>query len=248
MPRILITGAAQRIGRYIAVYFAEKGWDVVAHYHSSQRQAELLKSEIEALGQNCHLIRADLASESEVLTIMTAAESAAGKIDVLVNNASTFGYDNSRTATRETWDFHMEPNLRAPIVLSQEFQRLMGTGLIINLLDQRVWNLTPHYLSYSISKYGLWGATQTLALAMAPGIRVNGIGPGPTLKNHMQTEAQFLQQGASTPLGQGGSPDEIAKGIEFLWNASSVTGQMIAIDGGQHLGWMTPQNTEQRDD
>ncbi len=248
MPTLMVTGAAQRIGRAIVVHFAKRGWDTVVHYYTSTQKAENLKEEIESYGQKCWLIQADLSQESQVLGLMEKVQAIAGRINLLVNNASTFKYDNSKTVTRESWDYHMEPNLRAPLVLSQEFQRLMGKGMIVNLLDQRVWNLTPHYLSYSISKYGLWGLTQALALAMAPTIRVNGIGPGPTLKNVHQSEAQFVKQCVSTPLGNGGATEEIARAIEFLWSAPSVTGQMIAIDGGQHLGWMVPDNMGQRDD
>ncbi|AIK96430.1 SDR family oxidoreductase [Candidatus Odyssella acanthamoebae] len=248
MPTLMVTGAAQRIGRAIVVHFAKLGWDVVVHYHTSSQKAQNLKEEVEGHGQKCWLIQADLAQESQVSGLMEAVQAMAGRIDLLINNASTFKYDNSKTATRESWDYHMEPNLRAPLILSQEFQRLMRRGMIVNLLDQRVWNLTPHYLSYSISKYGLWGLTQALALAMAPAIRVNGIGPGPTLKNANQSQAQFVKQCTSTPLGIGGDTDEIARAIEFLWNAPSVTGQMIAMDGGQHLGWMVPANLDQRDD
>lgn len=248
MPTLLITGAARRIGRAIACYFSQSGWDVVAHYHTSKEQVHTLKAEVESHGQRCWLIQADLADESQVVGIMETAKTLAGSVDLLVNNASTFRYDNPRTATRESWDYHMEPNLRAPLVLGQEFQRLMKTGMIVNLIDQRVWNLTPHYLSYSISKYGLWGMTQALALAMAPDIRVNGIGPGPTLKNVYQSESQFARQCYDTPLGRGGSTDEIARAIEFLWNSPSVTGQMIAIDGGQHLGWMTLRDMPQKGD
>jgi NAD(P)-dependent dehydrogenase (short-subunit alcohol dehydrogenase family) len=244
----MVTGAAQRIGRAIVVHFVKLGWDAVVHYHTSSQEAQTLKEEIESYGRKCWLMQADLAQESQVADLMEAVQGMAGRINLLVNNASTFKYDNSKTATRDSWDYHMEPNLRAPLVLSQEFQRLMKKGMIVNLLDQRVWNLTPHYLSYSISKYGLWGLTQALALAMAPAIRVNGIGPGPTLKNASQSKEQFVKQYTSTPLGMGGGTDEIAKAIEFLWNAPSVTGQMIAIDGGQHLGWMVPDNLDQRDD
>lgn len=248
MPTIMITGAAQRIGRAIAIHFSKLGWDVVAHYNMSRETATDLKTEIETYGQKCWLVQANLANETQSSQLMSSVYSLTGNVDLLVNNASTFQYDNSKTATRESWDYHMEPNLRAPLILSQDFQRLMGQGLIVNLLDQRVWNLTPHYLSYSISKYGLWGMTQVLALAMAPNIRVNGIGPGPILRSTNQTEAQFAKQCESTPLHRGGSADEIAKAIEFFWNTPSVTGQMIAIDGGQHLGWATPDNKAQRDD
>lgn len=248
MATVLITGAAQRIGRAIALHFAHRGGDIVAHYHTSEEAALILKSEIETLGGKCWLIQANLAEEAMTSQLMTRIKAEAGAVDILVNNASTFQYDQHETVTRHSWDYHMEPNLRAPLILSQEFARLMGNGLIVNLIDQRVWNLTPHYLSYSISKYALWGLTQVLALSMGPSIRVNAIGPGPTLKNVNQTELQFAQQCAATPLGRGGSPEEIALAVEMFWKLPSVTGQMLAIDGGQHLGWKHPSPTLHKDD
>lgn len=240
MSIILVTGAAKRIGREICLHFAQQGWDVVAHYHTSLDQAQQLQQEVENLGQKCWLIQADLSDESQVQSLIQNALDQSGSIDILVNNASTFTYDAIDTMDRKSWDYHLEPNLRAPIVLTQEFARLCQQGLVVNILDQRVLNLTPHYLSYSISKYALWGATQSLALALAPTIRINGIGPGPTLKNDRQTDQQFERQYKELPLENPISPQEIAETVNYFWKSPSVTGQIIAVDGGQHLGWAMP--------
>ncbi len=248
MPTILVTGAAKRIGREICLHFANRGWDVVAHYYTSETEALSLRSEIESLGQKCWVIQADLSMEDHVQNLVPKALRVSGSVDLLVNNASTFKYDSLETGTRESWDYHLEPNLRAPIVLMQNFHRLCQQGLIVNVLDQRVLNLTPHYLSYSLSKYALWGATQSLALAMAPRIRINGVGPGPTMKNDRQTDLQFEKQCKELPLERAIAPCEIAQTIEFLWNAPSVTGQIIAVDGGQHLGWAVPETKAVRYD
>ncbi len=248
MPVILVTGAAKRIGREICLHFATQGWDIIAHYHTSLDQAEALRQDVVALGQKCWLIQADLGHEAQVQTIIQQGVDIAGKIDILVNNASTFAYDSIDSMDRDSWDFHLEPNLRAPILLIQEFSRLCRYGLVVNILDQRVLNLTPHYLSYSISKYALWGATQSLALALAPDIRINGIGPGPTLKNDRQTDLQFERQCEELPLGRQISPKEIAETVDYLWKSPSVTGQIIAVDGGQHLGWAMPPSKSVRYD
>ncbi|MGE5146157.1 MAG: SDR family oxidoreductase, partial [Candidatus Eiseniibacteriota bacterium] len=168
------------------------------------------------------------------------AVAALGPLGLLVNNAAVFERDEALTVTRASWDRHMETNLRAPFVLTQEFARQLPeplTGCVVNLLDQRVWNLTPHFTSYTLTKAGLWTLTRTLALALAPRIRVNGVGPGPTLPSPRQDEAQFARQAASTPLGRGTTPEEIYAAIRFLLAAPAITGQMIAVDGGQHLGW-----------
>jgi NAD(P)-dependent dehydrogenase (short-subunit alcohol dehydrogenase family) len=166
-----------------------------------------------------------------------------GPVGVLVNNAGVFEDDTVETATRETWDHHLAVNLRAPFVLIQEFARRLPAeagGVVVNLLDQRVWSLTPYFVSYTLSKVGLWTLTQTMAMALAPRIRVNGIGPGPALPNIRQTDEQFFRQCAMMPLGRGTSPDEIAAALRFIIEAPAVTGQMIALDGGQHLGWAQP--------
>jgi len=165
---------------------------------------------------------------------------------VLVNNASVFERDEWHDATRASWDRHLQPNLRAPFVLMQNFARCLpptAEGVIVNLLDQRVWSLTPYFVSYTLSKAGLWTLTQTMALALAPRIRVNGIGPGPTLPSPRQSPEQFVRQRAQMPLGRGTSPPEIVAAMRFILSAPALTGQMIALDGGQHLGWAQPQRT-----
>jgi NAD(P)-dependent dehydrogenase (short-subunit alcohol dehydrogenase family) len=189
------------------------------------------------------VLKADLAVEGESATLLPRAVEALGPLGCLVNNASVFVHDHVETASRESWDWHIEANLRAPLVLTQAFARALPEtlgGAVVNLLDQRVWNLTPHFLSYTVSKSALWTLTRTLALALAPRIRINAIGPGPTLPSERQTEAQFAAQSASMPLGRGATPEEIAEGVRFLLTARSMTGQMIALDGGQHLGWAQP--------
>lgn len=245
---VLITGAAQRIGRALALDFAQNGFDVCVHYHHSKEEAQTLAGEIHQLGRKAYLICADLSKEDEVQQIFPTLLEQVKAISVLINSASTFKYDKVESATRESWEYHLEPNLRAPFVLSQAFAKQTESGLIINLIDQRVWNLTPHYATYTLSKFGLWGLTQTMALALAPQIRVNAIGPGPTLRNVHQSEEQFAQQCKNTPLQRGGSLEEICAAARFFACAPSVTGQMIAIDGGQHLGWSMPKDVMERDD
>ncbi len=248
MSVILVTGAAKRIGREMCLHFARQGWDIIVHYHTSADQAKALQLEIKDLGQKCWLVQADLSDEIQVRSLIQNAIDQASGIDILVNNAATFTYDSIQTMDRQSWDYHIEPNLRGPILLIQEFARLCKQGLVVNILDQRVLNLTPHYLSYSISKYALWGATQSLALALAPAIRINGIGPGPTLKNDRQTDQQFERQYTELPLEKPISPQEIAETVEYFWKSPSVTGQIIAVDGGQHLGWAMPPSKSVRYD
>ena len=239
----LVTGAARRIGRAIARDLAAAGWAVAVHYHRSREDAEGLVGEIEAAGGRAVALAADLVHEPEVETLVPRAAAALGPLACLVNNASEFVMDKIDTVTRASWDAHIETNLRAPLVLSQAFARQLppgGAGNIINLLDQRVLSLTPYFLSYTVAKSGLWTLTQTLALALAPRIRVNGIGPGPTLPSPRQTPAQFAAQCAAMPLGHGTTPEEIAAAVRFILAAPSLTGQIIALDGGQHLGWTVP--------
>lgn len=247
-PTVLITGAAQRIGKTLALDFAKKGYDVAIHYHHSVEMAKSLAKEIKDLGQNAFLIQADLANKSEVEQIFPTLLQQVPAISVLINNASTFQYDSVDSATSQSWDFHLEPNLRAPFLLSQAFAKQKIKGVILNIIDQRVWNLTPHYITYTLSKYSLWGLTQTLALALAPTIRVNAIGPGPTLKNKNQTDEQFVRQCRSTPLQMGGNLQDLCAAAHFLCQAESVTGQMIAVDGGQHLGWSMPVPGAEKED
>jgi NAD(P)-dependent dehydrogenase (short-subunit alcohol dehydrogenase family) len=238
-----VTGAARRIGKAIACDLAAWGWSVAVHYNRSAADAEAVVAEIESQGGVAVALQADLADEKDTKRLMAQAVERFGPIGCLVNNASHFDRDGIQDATRESWDAHMQPNLRAPFVLSQDMAAALPAdreGVIVNILDQRVWNLTPHFLSYTLSKTGLWTLTQTLALALAPRIRVNGIGPGPTLRNVRQTEEQFRRQQESVPLRRGASSAEMARAVRFIIESPSMTGQMIALDGGQHLGWRQP--------
>jgi NAD(P)-dependent dehydrogenase (short-subunit alcohol dehydrogenase family) len=241
MPRAaLVTGAAQRIGRAIALALAADGWAVAVHYRASRAAADALVAEIVRAGGRAVALAADLADESAVAELVPRAVATLGPLGCLVNNASSFENDTVATATRASWDEHIEVNLRAPFVLMQAFAAQLpeaASGAIVNMLDQRVWSLTPYFVSYTVSKAGLWTLTQTMALALAPRIRVNGIGPGPTLPSPRQSEEQFARQCASVPLRRGTSPEEIVAAIRFILSASAMTGQMIALDGGQHLGW-----------
>lgn len=236
----LVTGGARRIGRALALELARAGFAVAVHYKASAAEAEEVVQLIAGAGGHAVALPADLADEAETARLLPAAGEALGPLGLLINNASTFERDEWDDVTRDSWDRHLEPNLRAPFVLSQAFARQLpaeARGLIVNLLDQRVWNLTPHFLSYTVSKAGLWTLTRSLALALAPRIRVNGIGPGPALPSPRQSDAQFARQAAATPLGRGTDPEEICRALRFLLEAPSMTGQMIALDGGQHLNW-----------
>lgn len=241
IPRAaLVTGGAKRLGRAMALALAEAGFDVAVHYGGSVREAEATAAEIGALGRRAVTLRADLAREAEMGGLAGAAAAALGPIGVLVNNASAFDRDEWHDATRASWDAHLEPNLRAPFVLSQAIAKALpkgAEGVVVNMLDQRVWSLTPHFVSYTVSKAALWTLTQTLALALAPRIRVNGIGPGPALPSPRQTEEQFARQCRSVPLRRGTSAEEVARALLAILSLPSMTGQMIALDGGQHLQW-----------
>jgi NAD(P)-dependent dehydrogenase (short-subunit alcohol dehydrogenase family) len=243
-PTALVTGAARRIGRAIAVDLARHGFAVAVHYHRSRDDAEDVVGAIKRDGGRALAIAADLGREAEVRTLIPRVAEVLGPPGLLVNNASRFERDEALTVTRASWDAHMEANLRAPFVLSQDFARHLpdgADGLILNLLDQRVWNVTPYFTSYTVSKAGLWTITQTLALALAPRIRVNAIGPGPVMPSARQTEAQFERQVASVPLRRRTDVAEICAAVRFILATPSMTGQMIALDGGQHLNWASPQ-------
>jgi NAD(P)-dependent dehydrogenase (short-subunit alcohol dehydrogenase family) len=244
----LVTGAARRIGRAIALGLAADGWAVAVHFHSNRETAAALVAEIAAKGVRAVAIGADLSREDETQGLIPAAAKVLGPLGCLVNNASVFERDEALSVTRDSWDRHIETNLRAPFVLMQSFARALPpdrAGAIVNLLDERVWNLTPHFVSYSLSKAGLWALTRSMALAFAPRIRVNGIGPGPTLPSPRQSEDQFRRQSEAMPLGRGTSPEEIAAAVRFILAAPAMTGQMIALDGGQHLGWAPPGGSTQ---
>ena len=242
--RALVTGAVRRIGRALALELAGAGFSVAVHHRDSAGEAEALCRAIGDGGGHAVAVQADLAVEAETGSLVgRAAEALGGPLGVLVNNASTFDYDAWDTVTRESWDGHLEPNLRAPFVLTQAMARDLpaeAEGVVLNLIDQRVWSLTPHFVSYTVSKAGLWALTQSLALALAPRIRVNAIGPGPALPSPRQTQAHFDAQCAALPLRRGTDLDEIRRAARFLLAAPSVTGQMLALDGGQHLAWAWP--------
>jgi NAD(P)-dependent dehydrogenase (short-subunit alcohol dehydrogenase family) len=239
--RALVTGGARRLGRAMALALAGAGFDVAIHYASSGAAAEETAAAIRALGRHAVALRADLGVEAEVQALLPAAEAAlGGPLGVLVNNASTFERDEWQDATRASWDAHLEPNLRAPFVLTQALARALpaaAEGVVVNMLDQRVWSLTPHFVSYTVSKAALWALTQSMALALAPRIRVNGIGPGPALPSPRQSQEQFDRQAASVPLHRGTGPEEVARALLAILALPAMTGQMIALDGGQHLQW-----------
>jgi NAD(P)-dependent dehydrogenase (short-subunit alcohol dehydrogenase family) len=241
IPRTaLVTGGSKRIGRAIALALAEAGFDVAIQFRTSAAEASATVEAIAARGRRGVALAADLAREDEVVRLVPAAAEPLGPVGVLVNNASAFERDEWHDATRASWDAHLEPNLRAPFVLTQAVARALpadAEGAVINLLDQRVWNLTPHFVSYTVSKAALWALTRSLALALAPRIRVNGIGPGPTVPSPRQTQEQFARQCAAVPLGRGSSPEEVAQATLAILALPSMTGQMIALDGGQHLHW-----------
>lgn len=252
MTAALVTGAGKRLGRAMALYLARRGFDLAVHYSSSAEDAEATAAEIRALGRKALTLQADLLDEAQVETLVPRAVAALGPLTVLVNNASIFEYDRIDTATRRSWDRHMESNLRAPYVLTQAFARqcppaaldAMGEpraqALVVNLIDQRIWKPTPEFSTYTIAKMGLWALTQTAAQGLAPGIRVNAIGPGPTLQGARQSADHFARQRAATILKRGANPEDIVAALGFFLDSPAVTGQMIAVDGGQHLGWRTP--------
>jgi NAD(P)-dependent dehydrogenase (short-subunit alcohol dehydrogenase family) len=251
--RALVTGAGRRLGRSMALYLASRGFDVALHYATSRDEAEALAKEIRDMGRKAVALRADLLMESQVEKLVaTAAQGLVGPLTLLVNNASIFEYDSFETATRKSWDRHIESNLRAPFVLSQAFAAQApraapdeagepkAAALIINMIDQRVHKLTPEHFSYTIAKMGLWAMTRTAAQALAPHVRVNGIGPGPTLQGARQSPELFAKQRQSTLLQRGAIPKDITAALGYFLDSPSVTGQMIAVDGGQHLAWQTP--------
>ncbi|HUI16691.1 MAG TPA: SDR family oxidoreductase [Alphaproteobacteria bacterium] len=241
MPKVaLVTGAARRIGRALALDLARQGFAVAVHHRARAKAAAAeVIAEIATAGGRAAAFAADLAREDETATLVPRVEEALGPLGLLVNNAARFERDEVQDATRESWDLHMEANLRAPFVLAQAFARRLpeaAEGVIVNLLDQRVARLTPHYVSYTVSKTGLMTLTHTLALALAPRIRVNAIGPGPVLAGPRQSEAQFARQWRATLLGRGTTLAEICGALRFILAAKSMTGQMIALDGGHRLG------------
>lgn len=250
--RALVTGGARRLGRAMALYLAGRGYDVAVHYAGSQADAESVVAEISAMGRRSVALQADLLDEAQTATLIDrAADGLGGPLTVLVNNASIFEYDTIRTATRTSWDRHMDSNLRAPFVLTQGFAAQcphamtdaagepVAQGLVVNMIDQRVHKLTPEFMTYTLAKMGLWALTRTAAQALAPDIRVNAIGPGPTLQGARQSDSHFARQRAATVLKRGANPADITAALGFFLDSVAVTGQMVAVDAGQHLVWQT---------
>jgi len=234
MTRALVTGGAKRLGAAMALHLANRGYDVAVHYAGSRTEAEDVVAQIKAKGQNAVALQADLLGETAAEDLFTAAVDAlGGSITCLINNASVFEYDVLATATHESWDRHINSNLRAPFLP-------FATGLIVNMLDQRVRKLTPEFMTYTIAKMGLWALTQTTARGLAPAIRVNAIGPGPTMIGERQSEDHFAKQRAGTVLGRGSNPADIVAALDYFLNSPAITGQLLCVDGGQHLGWQTP--------
>lgn len=240
----LVTGAGKRIGRAIAIQLAKRGHDVVVHYSKSKAEAQETASMIRNLGRAAEIIQCDLLDERETGTLISRSRNIYGPLTVLVNNASIFEEDTLMSTTQDSWYRHMQSNLRAPFVLTQCFARQLADpparALIINMIDQRVHKLTPQFMSYTLAKSALWTFTQTAAQSLAPRIRVNAIGPGPTLQGARQSLEDFHAQCAATLLQQGGSTDEVTAAVSYLLDAHSVTGQIICPDSGQHLAWETP--------
>jgi len=234
----LVTGAAKRIGRAISRRLAQKGWDIAIHYNASEAEAAALADEIASVGRRSALVRAQLGNVTETLRLISECKRVLGAPTLLVNNASAFLEDDLHTMTPDLWAAHINTNLQAPVFLTQSFADALPDrefGNVINIIDQRVWNLKPEFFSYTLSKAALWSATQVMAQALAPRIRVNAIGPGPVLRSIHQTDDDFAEETRQTLLRRGASPDDIAETTCFILGMPAMTGQMIALDGGQHL-------------
>jgi NAD(P)-dependent dehydrogenase (short-subunit alcohol dehydrogenase family) len=244
---VLITGAAKRIGRQLALDLAAAGYDVAVHCNASRVEAEIVAEEISKLGRRATVVQGDLADVSTPGRLVAEVVQALGPLATLINNASIFEPDEVGSISAESWSTHQDTNLRAPIMLAQAFAKALPAnmqGNIINIIDQRVWKLNPRFFSYTMSKTGLWTATRTLAQALAPRIRVNAIGPGPALPSARMDKNEFDKQARLTLLGRGTSPAEISQAAKFILSQPALTGQMIALDGGQHLVWQTPDIIE----
>jgi NAD(P)-dependent dehydrogenase (short-subunit alcohol dehydrogenase family) len=237
----------------MALELARRGHDVVVHYAGSGGDAAEVVAEIAAMGRRAAAVQADLLDDAQTATLISrAAEAIGGPLGVLINNASIFEHDRLGTITAESWERHIASNLRAPVMLTQDFAAQapkakkdargepVARALVINMIDQRVLKLTPEFASYTVAKMGLWAFTRTAAQALAPDVRVNAIGPGPTLRGGRQTEDHFARQRAATVLQRGADEEDIISALGYFLGARAVTGQLLCIDGGQHLGWQTP--------
>lgn len=240
---VLVTGAARRIGRVIALDFAKRGWNIGLHYNNSQQEIERVAEEIEKLGRKSALLKADFMKQNERDSLIAQCVETLGPPECLINNSSVFLKDELKTLSESQWSEQLDINLKTPVFLAKDFAHYLPEhrkGNIINIIDQRVWKLTPLFFSYTLSKAGLWAATRTLAQSLAPRIRVNAIGPGPVLQNNYQTYEQYENHKKTLPLKISSTPEQISSAIRFILEAPAMTGQMIALDGGQHIAWNTP--------
>ena len=242
-PVALVTGGSKRIGRAISLRLAQAGYGVAIHCHRSRAEASDLEAAITGSGGRAATVAADLSDTQALAGLVPEAAAALGPLTLLVNNASVFEADELQSLGADLWDRHFSINLRAAVFLARDFARQVpatGEGAVVNIIDQRVWKPTPQFFSYTLSKAALFTATRTMAQALAPRIRVNAVGPGPTLTSPRQNQDDFARQASALPLGHGPTPEDIADAVAFLAGARSVTGQMLAVDGGQHLAWQTP--------
>ena len=240
--KIIITGAATRIGSAIARKLSGPNKEILIHYNRSKSNAERLRIELQKKGAKIYLVKGDLSKETDVNKILKFAKKKLKYFDCLINNASLFENDKLENFTTDSWGNHLRTNLRTPALLSKEFAKnIKGkNNNIINIIDQRVFKLTPYFFSYTISKTGLYTLTKTSAMSLAPNIRVNGIAPGPTLKNKRQSEKHFKKQYMATPLKRQVDVEQICNAVDFFIKNRSITGQIISIDSGQSLNWQTP--------
>jgi len=244
---LLITGAATRVGKAIALHFAKKGWNIALHYFKSSSKAKNLKKIIEQNSVKVILIKADLKNANQVKKIIPTAQKKLGTIDCLINNAALFEKDDIYNFTKKSWFDHLNINLLSPAILTQQFAKQVSKkkiSNIINIIDQRVFKLTPIFMSYTISKSALYTLTKTMAMRLGPNIKVNGIAPGPTLKSKRQSIKHFNKQAKSTLLQKSVSPEDICDTVDFLINNNSISGQVIAVDSGQNLMWDTSDEKE----
>ncbi len=240
--KIIITGGATRIGAAIAKKLSGSNKEIVIHFNKSKIKAESLRKKLQNYGTKVYLVKGDLSKEKDINKIIKFAKSKLKYFDCLINNASLFENDKLENFKTDSWEKHISTNLRAPALLSKEFSKNIkgGNNNIINLIDQRVFKLTPYFFSYTISKTGLYTLTKTSAISLAPNIRVNGIAPGPTIKNKRQSEKHFKNQYLATPLKKQVDVEEICNAVDFFIKNRSITGQVLAIDSGQSLNWKTP--------
>ena len=237
---LLITGAATRVGKAIALHFAKRGWNIGLHYFRSSKKAKELKKIIEQHWVKVALIKADLKNPKQTENIIPLARKKLGNIDCLINNAALFEKDDIKNFTTNSWNDHININLLAPAILTKQFVKQASkkaVSNIINIIDQRIFNLTPFFMSYTISKSGLQTLTKTMAMRLGPNIKVNAIAPGPTIKSKRQTNRHFNNQVKSTLLKKSVRSEDICDTVEFLINNNSITGQIIAVDSGQNLSW-----------